>query len=83
MYARSEGAAFRVDLGRLKICASSPGGVGQMRALPDRFVQERAGQDLIELGLLVGIITTRTITAIQAVRPKVTTYFTTLSGHLP
>jgi Flp pilus assembly pilin Flp len=54
-----------------------------MKALLNRFVRESAGQDLIEYGLLVGIITTGAIAAITAVGPKVTNYFTTLSSELP
>jgi Flp pilus assembly pilin Flp len=54
-----------------------------MKSLLKRFVVEEAGQDLIEYGLLIGIITTAAITAILAIGPKVGTYFTTLEGQLP
>jgi pilus assembly protein Flp/PilA len=48
-----------------------------------RFVREDAGQDLIEYGLLVGIITVGAITAINAIGPKVKAYFETLNTNLP
>jgi Flp pilus assembly pilin Flp len=49
-----------------------------MKALVNRFVWEDAGQDLIEYGLLVGIITTGTVSAISAIGTKVGTYYTGL-----
>jgi pilus assembly protein Flp/PilA len=54
-----------------------------MKSLIVRFVREDAGQDLIEYGLLVGIITVGAITAITAIGPKVATYFSTLNTNLP
>jgi pilus assembly protein Flp/PilA len=54
-----------------------------MEALCKRFVSEDSGQDLIEYGLLIGIITTGAITAISAIGPKVGGYFSTLNGNLP
>lgn len=54
-----------------------------MKALFNRLVQEESGQDLIEYGLLVGIITTGAVTAILAIGPKVTTYFSTLDSTIP
>ena len=54
-----------------------------MKALVARFVREDSGQDLIEYGLLIGIITIGCIGAIQSIGPKVATYFTTLDGLLP
>ena len=53
-----------------------------MKSLFVRFVREDAGQDLIEYGLLVGIITVAAITAVKAIGPKVATYFTTLDTNL-
>ena len=47
-----------------------------MKNLIVRFVREDAGQDLIEYGLLVGIITVGAIAAITAIGPKVAEYFT-------
>lgn len=54
-----------------------------MKALFNRFVQEETGQDLIEYGLLVGVITTGAVTAILAIGPKVTTYFSQLDSTIP
>jgi pilus assembly protein Flp/PilA len=54
-----------------------------MKALVARFVREEAGQDLIEYGLLIGIITAAAITAIQAIGPKVGGYFSNLNALLP
>jgi Flp pilus assembly pilin Flp len=54
-----------------------------MKALFNRFVAEEAGQDLIEYGLLVGIITVGTVTAIASIGPKVTAYFVDLDALLP
>jgi Flp pilus assembly pilin Flp len=48
-----------------------------------RLVRDEQGQDLIEYGLLVGIITVGAITAIIAIGPKVTAYFTNLNANLP
>ena len=46
-----------------------------MKNLFVRFVREDAGQDLIEYGLLVGIITVGAIASIKPIGPKVATYF--------
>jgi pilus assembly protein Flp/PilA len=54
-----------------------------MKNLFNRFVREDAGQDLIEYGLLVGIITVGAIAAITAIGPKVAGYFNTLNTNLP
>jgi Flp pilus assembly pilin Flp len=47
------------------------------------FVRDDAGQDLIEYGLLVGIITTVVIGAISTISGKVKNYYTTLAADLP
>ena len=54
-----------------------------MKALFNKLVREESGQDLIEYGLLVGIITVAAITAITAIGPKVGTYYSTLNANLP
>ena len=54
-----------------------------MASVIKRLVREEAGQDLIEYGLLIGIITVACIVAIQSIGPKVGAYFTTLDGALP
>jgi Flp pilus assembly pilin Flp len=54
-----------------------------MATMISRLVNEDSGQDLIEYGLLVGIITTGAITAIGAIGPKVSSYFSSLNSNLP
>jgi len=48
-----------------------------------QLVSDEQGQDLIEYGLLIGIITVGAITAILLIGPKVANYFTTLNAALP
>ena len=54
-----------------------------MKNLFNRFVREEQGQDLIEYGLLVGIITVGAIGAIVLIGPKVTAYFVDVERHSP
>ena len=54
-----------------------------MSQLMHRFVREDAGQNLIEYGLLIGIITVACIVAIGLIGPKVAAYFTNLNAALP
>jgi Flp pilus assembly pilin Flp len=54
-----------------------------MRGLFARLVRSDEGQDLIEYGLLVGIITVGAIVGITAIGPKVTAYFTKLNTAMP
>ena len=57
-----------------------------MKNLFNRFVREDAGQDLIEYGLLVGIITVGTIVMVGNVGTKVLNMFTnanTALGNIP
>lgn len=54
-----------------------------MHALIRRLVRSEEGQDLIEYGLLVGIITITAIAAVISIGPKVGAYFTTLDGLMP
>jgi Flp pilus assembly pilin Flp len=54
-----------------------------MRSLFARLVRSDDGQDLIEYGLLVGIITIGAIVAINAIGPKVKTYFDNLNAAMP
>ena len=49
-----------------------------MNALFTRFVREESGQDLIEYGLLIGIITVGCVLSIQAIGPIVSGYFSSL-----
>jgi len=53
-----------------------------MKGLFSRFVREEAGQDLIEYGLLIGLITAGAIAAISSIGPKVESYYTFLDGQL-
>jgi Flp pilus assembly pilin Flp len=48
-----------------------------------RFVRDEQGQDLIEYGLLIGIITVGAIAAIVSIGPKVADYFNDADALLP
>jgi Flp pilus assembly pilin Flp len=54
----------------------------EMKALFNRFVREESGQDLIEYGLLIGIITATVVTTVTLIGDKVKTYYTTLNDNL-
>jgi len=54
-----------------------------VKTMATRFVADDAGQDLIEYGLLIAIITAACILAIGTIGGKVAGYFTTLAGLLP
>jgi pilus assembly protein Flp/PilA len=54
-----------------------------MKRLLRRLFREDDGQDLIEYGLLVGVITIGAIVAIQAIGPTVAGYFNDLNDALP
>lgn len=54
-----------------------------MKALALRFGREEAGQDLIEYGLLIGILTLGCMISINAIGPKVAKYFSDLNSNLP
>jgi Flp pilus assembly pilin Flp len=47
------------------------------------FVRDEQGQDLIEYGLLIGIITVGCIVSINLIGPKVAGYFSDLNAKLP
>jgi len=49
-----------------------------MKALLARFVRDDSGQDLIEYGLLIGIITVACVVSIQQIGPIVAGYFSSL-----
>lgn len=53
-----------------------------MKNLVSRFLREDQGQDLIEYGLLVGIITVGAIASIKLIGPKVATFFSDLDSKL-
>jgi len=54
-----------------------------MKKLIERLIWSDDGQDLIEYGLLVGIITIGAIAGITLIGPKVTAYFTNLNAAMP
>jgi Flp pilus assembly pilin Flp len=47
------------------------------------LVDDTQGQDLIEYGLLVGIVTVAAVAAIATIGSKVGVYFTDLNTNLP
>jgi len=49
-----------------------------MKALVARFVREESGQDLIEYGLLVGVVTAVSAATVTAIGTKVKTWFDAL-----
>ena len=54
-----------------------------MKALFGRLIWDDKGQDLIEYGLLIGIITAGAVTFINPIGSKVSTYFENLNNNLP
>jgi pilus assembly protein Flp/PilA len=50
----------------------------RMKALFNRFIREDSGQDLIEYGLLIGLITALVVTTITNIGIKVQSFYTTL-----
>jgi pilus assembly protein Flp/PilA len=54
-----------------------------MQALLIRAIGQEDGQDLIEYGLLIGIITVASLLAITSMGGKVTQYFTNLNAAMP
>ena len=53
-----------------------------MNAMLARFVREESGQDLIEYGLLVGIITATAVLTIKSLGNIVQGYYTNLNDNL-
>ena len=53
-----------------------------MKTLLKRFVNDESGQDLIEYGLLIGIITSAVVGSISAIGGKVQTYYSTLQTNI-
>jgi pilus assembly protein Flp/PilA len=54
-----------------------------MKSLMSKFVRDEEGQDLIEYGLLIGIITAGAIAFIVPIGNKVSGYFNNLNSALP
>ena len=57
-------------------------GKTQMKALMNRFVKDDAGQDLIEYGLLIGIITAAVVGSITAIGGKVQGFYSSLQQNI-
>lgn len=77
------GAMLNALNGQAVVNAKSEQGGSVMKGLFARLVRSNEGQDLIEYGLLVGIITVGAIAMIQLIGPKVTAYFTNLNAAMP
>jgi pilus assembly protein Flp/PilA len=54
-----------------------------MKSLIRRVARDEAGQDLIEYGLLIGIITVASVLAMTTIGGKVIAYFTNLNAAMP
>ena len=54
-----------------------------MSRLIARLIKDTEGQDLIEYGLLVGIITIGAIVSINLIGPAVAGYFSRLAAAMP
>ena len=54
-----------------------------MKTLAKRLWSSTEGQDLIEYGLLIGIITLASVIAMTAIGGKVKAYFTNLNAAMP
>ena len=54
-----------------------------MKTLTVRLLNTDEGQDLIEYGLLAGLITLASVLAVLSLGGKVTTYFTGLDATMP
>lgn len=54
-----------------------------MKALFSKLMRDETGQDLIEYGLLIGIITAGAIAFIVPIGQKVSSYFSNLNAQLP
>lgn len=54
-----------------------------MKQFARYFIHDDRGQDLIEYGLLIGIITVGCVASIGLIGPKVAVYFSSLNALLP
>lgn len=54
-----------------------------MKRLLVRLWSKNDGQDLVEYGLLIGIITVASVLAFTAIGGKVVAYFTALNSAMP
>lgn len=53
-----------------------------MKQLLTRLLREEAGQDLIEYGLLIGLITAVVVATVTNLGTKILSYYTTLCTNL-
>lgn len=53
-----------------------------MTGLLNRFVKEESGQDLIEYGLLIGIITAAVVGSVTAIGGKVSEFYSNLQSNI-
>jgi pilus assembly protein Flp/PilA len=63
------------------LCLAAEG--ERMKTLFTKFIRDEEGQDLIEYGLLIGIITAGAISFITPIGNKVSQYFSKLNSALP
>jgi Flp pilus assembly pilin Flp len=54
-----------------------------MEGLLVQLTSERDGEDLIEYGLLIGIITLACVLAMTSIGGKIAAYFTSLNSAMP
>jgi pilus assembly protein Flp/PilA len=54
-----------------------------MKTVLVRLTRDENGQDLIEYGLLIGIITVAAVLAVTSIGGKVSAYFTNLNTAMP
>lgn len=81
--ARTAGETSQVEASAGRNGNDDSTGEGVMRELLARFIREDEGQDLIEYGLLAGLITTLLVSAITLVGQQVQDYFDDLNTALP
>jgi Flp pilus assembly pilin Flp len=53
-----------------------------MATLLTRFVKDESGQDLIEYGLLIGIITSAIVGTVSSIGTKVVSFYTGLQTNI-
>ena len=73
---------FECDRRQFVVTERTHIGDGTVKKLLMQLVRDEQGQDLIEYGLLIGIITLGCITAIGTIGPIVAGYLTQLAADL-
>ena len=74
---------WRVTFGDRLHAPTSLSNEPDMSQSVSRLIRDESGQDLIEYGLLIGIITVACIVSINAIGPKVAGYYSSLNAKLP